>query len=126
MDRMTENFFPHLIPGQSVIVQQDELHWKEPWIAVQMQMMSSHFQPLCHVPGGLIAYRCIGKIDDTALLSGRVDGMTDAEMIEALSRAAHRLGFLDVGKKIARQQDAIRRNPGARKAWSFKNRAPRT
>ena len=126
MDRMTENFFPHLIPDQSVIVQQDELHWKEPWIAVQMQMMSSYFQPLCHVPGGLIAYRCIKKIDDAALMAGRVDGMTDAEMIAALSRAARRLDFLGVGKKIARQQDAIRRNPGVRKAWLFKNRAPRT
>ncbi len=49
MDQMAAVFFPHLIPGQSIIVQQDELHWKEPWIAVQMEAFAEYFEPLCRV-----------------------------------------------------------------------------
>ncbi|WP_371225235.1 class I SAM-dependent methyltransferase [Roseovarius sp. 2305UL8-3] len=125
MDQMAAIFFPHLIPGQSIIVQQDELHWKEPWIAVQMEAFADHFEPLCHVPGGTVAYRCIKAIDQAALANGAVDGMSDQDMIAALSLAAERLSFLNVADKLARQQEAIRLNPGKRKSWSFKNRAPR-
>ncbi len=78
------------------------------------------------MPGGTVAYRCIKAIDAEALTNGAVDGMSDQDMIAALSLAAKRLSFLDVGDKLARQQEAIRLNPGKRKSWSFKNRAPRT
>lgn len=124
MDQMAAIFFPHLIPGKSIIVQQDELHWKEPWIAVQMEAFAEYFEPLCHVPGGMVIYRCIKAIDDAALSNGAVHGMSDQEMISALSLADERLKFLDVGDKLARQQEGIRLNPGKRKSWLFTNRPP--
>ncbi|HGG05640.1 MAG TPA: hypothetical protein ENK28_09300, partial [Aliiroseovarius sp.] len=49
-DHMAAKFFPHLIPGQSLVVQQDYLHWKQPWIAVQMERMANWFTPVAKAP----------------------------------------------------------------------------
>ena len=50
--------------------------------------------------------------------------MDDDAMIDALSHSMERLGCLDVDHKLARQIDAVLRNPGQRKSWRFTNRAP--
>ena len=123
-DQMAEIFFPHLVPGQSLIVQQDELHWKEPWIAAQMQKLQAHFEPLYHVPGGMVAYRCIKAVDAHALNAARVSALSDQELIEALRQSKARLKAFNVAKKITRQIKAVKLNPGERSSWSFRNRAP--
>ncbi|MEL6647360.1 MAG: hypothetical protein AAGK79_05140 [Pseudomonadota bacterium] len=124
MDQMADIFFPHLIPGVSVIIQQDELHWREPWIAVQMEKFKDCFEPLCFVPGGAMAYRCTQHISADNVRAGQVDGMNDAAMIDALCRAKLRLARFGVTPKLSRQIEAIRLNPGRRKSWRFTNRAP--
>lgn len=124
MDEMAEIFFPHLMPGRSVIVQQDELHWKEPWIAVQMERLKDCFAPLCHVPGGAVAYRCIREVTLERLKRSKVGQMKDADMICALRASLKRLGPFDVAHKLHRQIDAMRLNPNVRKAWHFTQHAP--
>lgn len=124
-DQTTQIFFPSLVPGKSIIVQQDELHWKEPWIAVQMDRLSDWFTPLCHVPGGTVAYRCIKKIELGDVIQNKVSQMTDLEMINALERSKSRLDKLNITEKLSRQQSAIRLNPGKRSASGFSNIAPR-
>ncbi|MEM7597843.1 MAG: hypothetical protein AAF382_09090 [Pseudomonadota bacterium] len=124
MDQMADIFFPHLIPGVSVIIQQDELHWREPWIAVQMEKFKDCFEPLCFVPGGAMAYRCVQHLSAARVRAGQVDGMDDAAMINALSQAKTRLKRFGVAPQLSRQMEAIRRNPGRRKSWRFTNRAP--
>lgn len=124
MDQMAQTFFPHLLPGVSVIVQQDELHWKEPWIGAQMERLKTCFEPLCYVPGGAIAYLCTRRLDPELLRARRVHGLDDEALIQALSRSIARLSAFGVAHKIERQIDAIRRNPGQRKSWRFKNRTP--
>ncbi|MEM7731465.1 MAG: hypothetical protein AAF280_01630 [Pseudomonadota bacterium] len=122
--RMAEMFFPCLIPGVSVLVQQDELHWKEPWAAVLMEKVKGCFEPLCHIPGGMMVYRCVREVTADVLKVG-VDDMDDAAMIAALEGAKMRLEDFDVGARLDRQIEGIRLNPGKRSAWSFKTRPPR-
>ena len=124
MDQMAEIFFPHLVAGQSLIVQQDELHWKEPWVAVQMERLQTWFAPLCFVPGGMMIYLCTQTPTTEMLAQNRVTGMTDEAMIAALTASARRLSGFGVDHKLKRQIAAIRTNPGIRKSWSFANRAP--
>ncbi|MEO0774506.1 MAG: hypothetical protein AAFZ04_15155, partial [Pseudomonadota bacterium] len=114
--RMAEMFFPCLIPGVSILVQQDELHWKEPWAAVLMEQMRDHFEPLCHIPGGMMVYRCVADVTPEAL-DGGVDVMDDDAMIEALRGAKTRLQDFGVDARLDRQIAGIRANPGKRSAW---------
>jgi hypothetical protein len=43
---IVEQFFPALVPGVSVVVQQDLVHWKYPWCAIVMEHLSDHFEYL--------------------------------------------------------------------------------
>ncbi|MEM6589398.1 MAG: hypothetical protein AAF641_13205 [Pseudomonadota bacterium] len=122
--RMAEMFFPCLIPGVSVLVQQDELHWKEPWAAVLMEQLKECFEPLVHIPGGMMVYRCVQHVSEKAFQNG-LDDMDDETMIAALTKAKARLKDFGVGPKLDRQIEGIRLNPGKRTAWSFKTRPPR-
>ena len=121
-DHIARTFFPHLIPGQSVIIQQDELHWKEPWIAVQMQRLARCFVPICHIPGNAVAYICARRPGPLALRRARVDDLSDEALIDDLQASSERLAAFDVAAKIDRQIAGIRLNPGQRRAWAFKNR----
>lgn len=125
-DQIAQIFFPSLTPGHSVIVQQDELHWKEPWITAQMQRLSEHFVPLCHVPGSAMAYVCIRRVGRLALRQARVAKLSDRELIADIKSSAQRLATFDVQAQIDRQIDAVRLNPRQRKAWRFSNRPPRS
>lgn len=43
--------FPRLIPGRSVVIQQDYMHFNEYWIAITMEYFDDYFQPLDFVYG---------------------------------------------------------------------------
>jgi len=42
-DFCVENFFPALVPGESVVIQQDYLHEYVPWIPITMKLMEEWF-----------------------------------------------------------------------------------
>lgn len=54
---VVRTFFPSLIPGHSIVLQQDYVHAGEPWVALTMEMLSEYFEPLYLVYGATAAYR---------------------------------------------------------------------
>jgi hypothetical protein len=56
------NWFTCLIPGKSVLIQQDYLHFAEWWIAVTMEYFRECFELIEFVYGGSAVYRCIKPI----------------------------------------------------------------
>lgn len=48
---VVSRMFPRLIPGRSVVVQQDYMHFVEYWIAITMEYFADYFQPLDFVYG---------------------------------------------------------------------------
>lgn len=122
MDRMAKSFLPSLIPGRSLVVQQDYLHWKQPWIAVQMERMADWFAPVAHCPGDTVVFLCTRPIDRAALERGHCGSLTDAEMLEMLARARRRLARFGVEARMRRLERALVLNPGARNAPSMKVR----
>ena len=125
MDRMAEMFFPSLIPGRSVVVQQDFLHWKVPWIPVQMEQMADWFEPLAVCPRDTVVYLCTKPVDEAALVAGRMEGLSDQDLQDGLMAAADRLAHFAVEDRLVRQSEAVTLNPGARMAKEFKVRPPR-
>lgn len=45
-DFIVEHFFPHLIPGRSVVVQQDFVFAGCPWVPLTMEYLSDWFEPI--------------------------------------------------------------------------------
>lgn len=44
------NFFPHLMPGKSLVVHQDFVHYYTPWIHLVMYRLREFFTPRHHIP----------------------------------------------------------------------------
>ncbi|MEM8741586.1 MAG: class I SAM-dependent methyltransferase [Pseudomonadota bacterium] len=55
-DAIARIFYPALIPGRSVIVHQDYQHWRQPWIAAQMQALRAAFRPVAWAREGSVVF----------------------------------------------------------------------
>lgn len=50
-DHVAREFFPSLVPGRSILVQQDYIHEWLPWIHITMQLLDDFFEPVMVVDG---------------------------------------------------------------------------
>ena len=58
-DHVAHEFFPALLPGRSVVVQQDYIHEWLPWIHIAMQLLDRSFERVAVVPGSpSVVYAC--------------------------------------------------------------------
>jgi hypothetical protein len=55
-DLIVEQFFPSLIAGRSIVVQQDLVFAMCPWVAVTMEHLAQYFEPISFVPDCSVAY----------------------------------------------------------------------
>ncbi|SMX30886.1 hypothetical protein [Actibacterium lipolyticum] len=118
-DNMAEIFFPHLIAGQSLLVQQDLMHWSQPWIAAQMELLSEYFTPLAFCRDSTIVYGCTKVPTLKALKGAQVGGLSDDALISLLEKAKHTLSAFVEAQQFDEMIKAIRANPKERTAWRF-------
>jgi SAM-dependent methyltransferase len=58
-DHVAHQFFPALVPGRGVLVQQDYVHEWLPWIHITMQLLDRCFERVAVVPGSpSVVFRC--------------------------------------------------------------------
>lgn len=118
-DSIAEQFFPSLIPGASVVVQQDHFHWRQPWVAVQMARMADCFAPLAICPKATAVFLCTSTPDAEALARGACAGLTDSALVEGIEAARVAMASFGQGARFDRLIAAVRANPGERTAWRF-------
>ncbi|MEL7256123.1 MAG: hypothetical protein AAGL23_18270 [Pseudomonadota bacterium] len=123
MDQMSATFFPHLIPGRSIVVQQDLLWWQQPWIAAQMALLSEYFRPVVFVPRYSVSYLCIKTPPADVMQRLSVHNMRDGEIIAAIRDAKSQLSGFDIDRPLRRLIKTIRANPGERKAYRMQKPA---
>jgi hypothetical protein len=83
------HFFPYLIPGKSIVVQQDYAHFAEYWIAMTMERFADYFEQLYYVRGSTSVYRCTSEIPNE-LLYERIEDLPLAQKLDYLERARHK------------------------------------
>jgi SAM-dependent methyltransferase len=90
-DWVTWQFFPRLIPGKSVVIQQDYLyhHWVA-WLHVTMEFYSGYFEYVCDTGVNSVAFLNTRRIPEGVLREKTVESLTTAERIELMDRAASR------------------------------------
>jgi hypothetical protein len=60
------NVFPALVPGESVVVQQDYIYFHSYWVAITMEYYGDYFEPLYPVFGSSMVYRYARQLPDEA------------------------------------------------------------
>jgi glycosyltransferase involved in cell wall biosynthesis/SAM-dependent methyltransferase len=62
-DSVIRDFFPYLVPHESVVIHQDYIHEWHPYIHVSMELLQEYFEPLVEFNGGgSYVWRCIKRI----------------------------------------------------------------
>ncbi|MEM7422998.1 MAG: class I SAM-dependent methyltransferase [Pseudomonadota bacterium] len=122
-DRIAMLFMPHLIPGHSVVVQQDYQHWRQPWIAAQMEQLSPAFELAGWCEKSTVIWRCTRRVTPEILAAGCVAALDDAAMIDTLYSAAQRFPNDKPRRQIARAVMAVEDNPGVRLPYQMRNDA---
>jgi hypothetical protein len=90
-DWVTWQFFPHLIPGKSVVIQQDYLyhHWVA-WLHITMEFYSDYFEYAGDTGVNSVMFLNTKRIPEGVLREKTVESLTTAEKIELMDRAAGR------------------------------------
>ncbi|WP_371170940.1 hypothetical protein [Aliiroseovarius sp. 2305UL8-7] len=114
IDNIAETFFPHLIPGKSLVIQQDYYHWKLPWIPAQMQRMHRWFKPIAYCPDDTVIFLNTRQVDDQALAIGNIGKLTDAELLASLRRSNWRGVPWHKSRRIRKMIKVLIANPGVR------------
>lgn len=120
MDAMAETFFPSLMPGRSFIVQQDFLHWRQPWVPAQMEMWADHVVPLANVPDDTVVFLVTKAFEPGALQMNRVDSLDDQGIMELVKGARRRYRQFLPQERLTRSLKSLKANPGVRIAWKMK------
>jgi len=67
-DHVMHEFFPALVPGRSVVVQQDYVHEWLPWIHITMQLLDSCFERIEVIQGSpSVVYGCTRQVKSSQL-----------------------------------------------------------
>ncbi len=122
MDQMSALFFPQLIPGRSVVVQQDFLWWQQPWIAVQMAVLAEYFEPVAHVHRDSVSFLYKKELPADLIASLHVAEMGDGEMIAHLRAMKQAVKPLRIDRAMRQLIASVKANPGQRAAFRFKTR----
>jgi predicted O-methyltransferase YrrM len=88
---LLREFFPHLIPGVSIVVQQDYFHPYCYWIALVMEHLADYFTPV-HMPaGGTLGFKLEKPIPPELLQLDYEHLFSTSEAVTLLDRAAARV-----------------------------------
>jgi hypothetical protein len=90
-DWVTWQFFPHLIPGRSIVVHQDYLyhHWVG-WLHVTMELYADYFEYVCDTEVNSVAFLNTKRIPPSVLRRDTVASLSFEEKMELMDRAAKR------------------------------------
>jgi SAM-dependent methyltransferase len=90
-DWVTWQFFPSLIPGRSIVVQQDYLYSQfVAWLHVTMEFYADYFEYVCDTEVNSMAFLNTRKIPASVLRRNTVESLTFEEKMELIDRAAAR------------------------------------
>jgi hypothetical protein len=119
-DWLSANFFRHLIPGRSIVIQQDYLyhHWNA-WIHVTMEYYRDHFEMLFDTTYNSVVFLHTKKFGRRAIQPKTVASLSDAEKATLMDRAAARFSGEQRHMLVAAKEHflgmlAAEREPGFR------------
>ena len=120
-DLISFGFFTSLIPGRSVVVHQDYLHWRQPWVPAQMELLADCFEIACWCKKGTVVFRATREVTADDLRAAQVTDVDDARMIDLIRQAMRRFPQRPQRARLATTILALEDNPGQRLPYEFDN-----
>lgn len=119
-DHIAGQFFPALVPGRSILVQQDYLMSVQPWLCAQMVGLRDCFLPLTHVPKVGLVFLCVAPVTDLALEAARVGTLTDGKLMQRVREAAAWHEAMVPRGPFKAMLEQVKAHPGVRLGWQMR------
>lgn len=124
-DHIAAQFFPALVPGRSILVQQDYLMAVQPWLCAQMVGMRDCFLPLVQVPKVGMVFLCVAAVTAETLDAARVDTLTDGKLMQRVREAAAWHEGMVAKPVFKAMLEQVKAHPGVRLGWQMRHAAQR-
>jgi len=124
-DHVAASFFPALVPGRSIVVQQDFLHEAQPWLPVQMELFGGHFVPLAKVGPHGMSYLCTASVAGADIAAARTGALDDSAMLGLLQAAQTRFAGRAFARQFEKAMARLSANPGLRTAGALRKAGSR-
>ena len=120
-DIIASRFMPHLIPGRSLVIQQDYQHWRQPWVPAQMELLTPCFELVAWCHKGTAVFRCTAEVGGPEIAAAQTRALSDAQMTTLIRQAMTRFPHKAQRKRLACAILAVADNPGLRLSYRFEN-----
>ncbi len=78
---ITRTFFGSLMPGASLVVHQDFVHWCTPWIHLLMHRLRNQLEPRYAIPGTTsVVFECVAPVAGDRLDPSDLEDFSEAEL----------------------------------------------
>lgn len=105
-DFLVTNYFPLLIPGHSIVIQQDYLyHTWVGWLHVTMEVFADYFEIVDHTDDNSVAFFYHTEIPADLLKQNTIQNLTTVEIDELQTQAVNRFSGHQRGVMKRAQQD---------------------
>jgi hypothetical protein len=91
-DYIYRTFFPHLIVGESLVLEQDFKHFYTPWIHLMHYRLRHHFALHANIDGCSVAFRPVKRINPEDIPMTNLHLATEGELDEAYAYSLHLIG----------------------------------
>jgi predicted O-methyltransferase YrrM len=116
-----DGFFRKLIPGRSIIVQQDYLFYKNPWVIATMELLNPKIQLVSWTRENSALFFCREAIDADDVERARYDRLSKSKVEELILDARRRFPFDWQREVFSIALDMYRNHPDETRAWAFPN-----
>lgn len=122
-DHIAEEFFPSLIAGRSLVIQQDYQHYATPWDIAQMELLADCFRLAGWTENFSAVFLCTQPVTAEKIRAAKTDTLSDAAMIALVEQAIMRFPHVRQRECLAQGIVALHDHPGNRLSWQFKRTA---
>jgi len=121
-DHIIKSYFSKLIPGQSIVVQQDYFFRAPPWDIATMEILSDYFEPLSFADINSAVFLNTKQIDDHAIEISSSKHFSKELFIEKIKAASRHFPFAVQRAQLYKALRAVQAGSNEVREKAWKNR----
>ena len=119
-DLILDRFFPHLTAG-SVIVQQDFLFFRNPWLLSTMMLLSDKVELLSYTEDYSVIFGVVGQIERSDIEACLSTAVEQDCIVRAIDYYIERFPFTRQKEMLIALRESYLSKPSAVNSWEFPN-----
>ncbi|MGW9820816.1 hypothetical protein ACUXK4_003393 [Methylorubrum extorquens] len=120
MFQVMREFYPYLIPNESIIIHQDYQHYQQPWVPATTYALRHKLEMISYTQENSAIFVCTDKIQpvDIEIAIAQMNDLDD--VIKNIELASKKFPYARQSEAMWQHITALSKNPGAKYSWDLK------